>query len=117
MKKLLTLTTAALVFSAPAVFAEEAKAPPPHHKGGMFEKLDTDGDGKVTKAEFEAFHAEKFTKMDADGDGVVTKEEAAAAREKFKEHRGKKGERHHKAPPADAPVEAPADAPAEGAAE
>lgn len=40
--------------------------------------------------------AEKmFDKLDADGDGQISAEERRAAREKFKEHREKRMERHH----------------------
>lgn len=44
----------------------------------MFERLDTDKDGKVTKAEFGTAHAARFKAADKDGDGFVTKEEFAA---------------------------------------
>ncbi len=66
------------------------------HKGAMFEKLDTDKDGFVTKAEFMAHAEERFSKIDADGNGRFTKEEAAAKykemKEKRKEKRGAKKE-------------------------
>lgn len=84
---------------------DEKKQPPAGSKAGaldrakMFEKMDADGDGKVTKEEFKKYREtasaqlkdkvknEKiagmldsvldklFEKMDADGDGKVTKEE------------------------------------------
>lgn len=44
----------------------------------MFERLDADKDGKITKAEFGASYAERFKAADKDGDGVLTKEEFAA---------------------------------------
>jgi Ca2+-binding EF-hand superfamily protein len=89
MKKILMFTTAALVLSAPAVMAKDGGGS--HHKGRMFEKLDLNGDGVVTREEFNKAHEERFNKMDADSDGKVTKEEAQKAAEewhaKMKEHR------------------------------
>ena len=41
---------------------------------------DTDGDGRVSQAEFVAARAAAFARRDADGDGRVTREEAEAAR-------------------------------------
>ena len=57
------------------------------HKNAMFEKLDTDKDGLVTKAEFMAHAEAKFAKMDADGNGSFTKEEAKAKHMEKKEAR------------------------------
>lgn len=68
-----------------------------HHgdkKGGKFLKLDTDGNGIVSKTEFLSGAEGRFSKMDANGDGEITKEEAQAAKEKaherLKERREKK---------------------------
>lgn len=53
-----------------------------HHEGhskkdgSMFEKIDTNKDGVVTKEETSAFHDAKFAEMDSNKDGKVTKEEA-----------------------------------------
>lgn len=41
---------------------------------------DSDGDGRISQAEFVAARAAAFARMDADGDGRVTAEEAQAAR-------------------------------------
>jgi len=56
-----------------------------HHKGGMMQKVDTNGDGMVSKTEFMAKHEEMFAKMDANNDGNLTKEEMKSAREAMKE--------------------------------
>lgn len=37
--------------------------------------LDADGDGVVTRSEYDAASAERFARLDADGDGVLTREE------------------------------------------
>lgn len=44
-------------------------------KGGGPAKFDTDGDGKVTRDEFNAGHAKMFGMMDTDGDGVLSGDE------------------------------------------
>lgn len=95
---LLTLTSmAVLSLSAGAALAgnygngDGAKG---EHKGGWVQQLDTNGDGDISKAEFDAHHAKKFEKMDADGNGVVSKDELKASKakmkEKFKEMREKR---------------------------
>lgn len=43
-----------------------------HH---MFNMLDANSDGKVSKEEFNSTHEKMFTEMDADKDGFVTKDE------------------------------------------
>ena len=59
------------------------------HGARMFERHDTDGDGKISQEEFRAAHEERFKKMDLDGDGYITKEEARQAWEKMRAERGK----------------------------
>ncbi|MEH6807572.1 MAG: EF-hand domain-containing protein [Hyphomonas oceanitis] len=65
----------------------------------MFAKLDTDGNGKISKAEFETRPMRGMERMDTDGDGTVTEEEREAARAKMKDHRGKWVHRGDGAPP------------------
>lgn len=55
-----------------------------HWRAGLIEKMDTDGDGNVSMAEFSANSAEMFQKADTDGDERVTREEMRAA---YKRHR------------------------------
>lgn len=43
--------------------------------GMMFKKLDTNGDGVISKAEFNAFNARHFKKLDTNKDGKITPEE------------------------------------------
>ncbi len=53
--------------------------------GKMMERVDTNGDGVISKAEFMAKHEEAFAKMDADGNGSLTTEELESAKAKMKE--------------------------------
>jgi Ca2+-binding EF-hand superfamily protein len=49
-----------------------------HHgqmDGMMFKKLDTNGDGVISKAEFNAFNARHFKDLDTNKDGKLTLEE------------------------------------------
>jgi Ca2+-binding EF-hand superfamily protein len=55
---------------------------PAHHwgpKGGMLGRMDTDKDGRITKAEFTVGEDKLFQKLDANGDGVITQDEMQAA--------------------------------------
>ena len=57
-----------------------------HHK---MKKMDTDGDGSVSKDEFMAYMEKKFARKDKNGDGVLTADEM-----KRKKHgEGKCGEK------------------------
>jgi len=66
---------------------EDGKRPPRPNKR-MLKRFDTDGDGKLSKAEREKareFHQKMLEKFDMDGDGKLSKEE----REKIRESRPK----------------------------
>ena len=71
---------------------EELRAFHAAHRGGHGKKflkmVDTDKDGKVSKAEALAAAAARFDRADADKDGVITEEERKAARHG---HRGGHG--------------------------
>jgi len=42
---------------------------------GMMMRADTNGDGKISRAEFAAMSEQRFTRMDKNGDGAVTADE------------------------------------------
>ena len=116
MKKLMIFSAAAaLALVSPALAQEGEKSP---HRGGMMEKMDSDSDGMVSKAEFMAFHEKRFAEMDANSDGKISKEEIDAKKAEWKAKRmemkmhkeGAVSPPAAEPPPADAP---PADAPAE----
>ena len=85
MKKyvLTAVMAATLGLGATAAMAEHHEGG--DHKGGMMQKVDTNGDGVISKAEFMAKHEEMFAKMDANKDGNLSADEMKAAREYMKE--------------------------------
>ena len=111
MKTKWILTAAvAVMMTAPAAMAGEhgkMEFGKGEHHAKMMEKVDTDGDGKVSREEFINSHAARFDKMDTDGDGFLSEEEMKAARdakhEKMKEWREKHGKHMDEATPEDAP--------------
>ena len=68
-------------------------------KGGKhFAKMDTDGNGTISQAEFLERAKKRFAKMDADNNGEVTKEELKAAHKARKaKHAERKAKKEKKA--------------------
>jgi Ca2+-binding EF-hand superfamily protein len=57
--------------------------------------LDSDGDGTVSRSEFDAGGASRFTESDTDGDGQLSAEELEAAHERMREQmRSERAGRH-----------------------
>jgi hypothetical protein len=88
--------------SAPAPKAQEDKAVPQFGNGDaphgakfmhgrkatfIIKKMDTDGDGKVTRKEYDTFQNTRFKDTDVNNDGAVTVEEIEAYEEKEREKR------------------------------
>lgn len=44
----------------------------------MFQDMDTNHDGRISKSEWMAFYERQFKKLDRNGDGFVTKDEVRA---------------------------------------
>lgn len=73
-----TVMTAAAATTA----AQPGPPPPPPHGGfGLFDAMDANKDGVVTRAEVKAALEERFAKLDANHDGVITADERRAERE------------------------------------
>lgn len=96
--------SAAVLATAAVAHADDERA---HHgqrgKGGYaahLERIDTDKDGKISRAEHLAAAEEHFNRMDKDGDGFITAEERKAAhaemKEKFKDRKEQRKERRGK---------------------
>jgi hypothetical protein len=76
-----------------------------------FKKLDTNGDGALSREEFSAVSGKSdqaFERFDVNKDGVINEADREAAKERFKEGRGKDAP----PPPPPAPLDAPAGQPA-----
>lgn len=69
-----TLTSLALLLCSATAFA----GPHQHHRGhagGLFARLDQNGDGKIEQAEARSAAATHFAQVDENGDGTLTRDE------------------------------------------
>ena len=75
------------LLSTPALAQQQP--PSGHQPGRFFDATDTNKDGVITKAEWDAAgrRPEGFAMMDTDKDGKVTKEEGRAAMQKMMQQR------------------------------
>jgi len=80
------ITATALLIALGGVTVAQAKG------GKHFAKMDIDGNGVVSEAEFLEHSKKRFAKLDANSDGGVTQEEMKAAREARKAKRKKKAQ-------------------------
>lgn len=85
MKLLHAALLAALMVTPFAVHAAEETGA--DDKGPFKMRLDTDGDGLVSKAEFMKAQEERFADMDTNGDGSVSGDEMKASWDRWKERR------------------------------
>lgn len=56
-----------------------------------FTKLDADGDGKISKAEFDAKGKRRFIRMDRNDDGVLNKDDRSRQRHQMKKNHKRDG--------------------------
>lgn len=76
-KHLLYTAAISLLILPAAAFSQTAGSNLlPNLSSSIFDMFDTDGDGKVSKTEYELVVMAHFDKLDADGDGMISKEEA-----------------------------------------
>lgn len=66
------LMTAGLAAAAAGSAAEAAKGK------GMFDRVDTNGDGTITREEAQAARGAHFARLDTNGDGMISAEEFGA---------------------------------------
>ena len=78
---LIALTAATLALGTAATFARDSG-----HRGdrteridAMFERFDTDGNGEITRDEFDAARSDRFEGADTNGDGLLSTEELVQA--------------------------------------
>ncbi|VVT31949.1 conserved exported hypothetical protein [Sphingomonas aurantiaca] len=90
----------------------DVPVPPPGggKHDGMGRRMDPNGDGSVSREEFEARALKRFDRIDANHDGVIDATERANAAEM--RHVDRRERRHGVTPPVQAPVPAPMQAPA-----
>ena len=77
-----TVAAAALALGAPAVAGPEGG-----HGGGLFERIDLDGDGGISREEARSFGDMRFQRWDRDSDGAVTESEMVEAAQQRVAHR------------------------------
>lgn len=82
---LLTGLCSMALLTAPTVFAGGS--------GDMFKQMDSNQDGRVSRAEHAQATQQMFAKMDANNDGVVTAAEMEAGHEKLKDTSKKYGDK------------------------
>tara|TARA_B100001778_G_C18204231_1_gene457102 strand:- start:191 stop:496 length:306 start_codon:yes stop_codon:yes gene_type:complete len=79
MKKILTIGICSTFISSAALafggFPGEGHFSPRHKHDHMLTKMDSDGNGVLTKDEIITFHTKAFADMDKNSDGTVTKDE------------------------------------------
>lgn len=73
-----TLLIGGVAAVALATFAGAATAQQPARAAAHAQRADTDGDGRISQAEFVARRVARLTAADANGDGTVTREELRA---------------------------------------
>jgi len=56
--------------------------------GSLFSRLDTNGDGSISKAEFDAFNAMHFKNLDTNNDGKITPDELRAVQDQIPQNQG-----------------------------
>ncbi|MBO0332301.1 EF-hand domain-containing protein [Sneathiella sp. CAU 1612] len=54
-----------------------------HHKGDIFERLDTNKDGEISFEEMTVRSTERFSRLDKDGNGTISVEEMTVKKKEF----------------------------------
>lgn len=89
MRKVLFAAAGLAALAGAAGIALAQQDGPQPRQFGLFQ-ADSDGDGVVTRQEYDASRAARFAALDSNNDGQLTREEMRAGRE----HRGMRG--HHR---------------------
>jgi Ca2+-binding EF-hand superfamily protein len=94
MKKFFIAALLVTAFTSAKTYAQQQEPQKPKHDHeGIFKKLDTDNDGKISKTEAEKQEQgrfkliDKFTEIDTNKDSFIDKEELKAFRKTMKEKR------------------------------
>ncbi|WP_457674030.1 hypothetical protein [Thiolapillus sp.] len=97
MKRFLP-TGLALLLPALALAQPPAGQPPRSMADAFMAQLDSNRDGKVSKAEFIAPHEKRFAQIDRNGDGVVDKAEIEALEKSMRERMEQMRQQRQQAP-------------------
>ena len=82
-QSIFTIAALSLMLGAAGAMAHDGAKHDGKDRGArMFEKVDTNGDGAITREEQRAFSDKKFDEIDANKDGKVTRDESKAHHEK-----------------------------------
>lgn len=93
-KTLILATAAAATFATVVPAMAQGMGNGPDRVPPLFAETDTNHDGVISRAEFDAKHDEQFKKFDRDGNGSISLQEMKDAREKMMEQRGdRRGDR------------------------
>lgn len=79
---LTALVAAGAAFAGPATSGDATPAPdarPGQWRQQFFDRIDTNHDGIVSRAEYQAWVDSRFARLDANGDGVVNADEVATS--------------------------------------
>ena len=85
MKRTALMVAALAAFSAGGGVTAWADSGSGDHRAKMLERYDTNQDGAIDRDEFTAGRDDWFAKLDSDADGVVTQAEFEAAIARFRE--------------------------------
>lgn len=80
MRKILVAVAGAAILVGVTGVAVAQSGPAGEEGGRGIFQADSNGDGFVTRAEFDAGHASRFARLDADNNGQLTREEMRAQR-------------------------------------
>ncbi len=83
-------TTWVILFIFLSVFSSQVLALP-GEKGGRWAKVDSDGDGFISRTEFMAQAESRFNKADRNGDGLISQEEHQQLRQELRSQAQGKG--------------------------
>jgi Ca2+-binding EF-hand superfamily protein len=92
--RILSLTAMLCASSLTLAAANDDPAMPGHDKAARqqqmhqrLKEIDTDGDGNISKAEFQAHGDKKFAKMDINGDGLISPDERKQMHQQMQQQR------------------------------